>query len=68
MAATSASATPSVEEKHASIDDALPAELETQALTRRETLSSYFTIICAGFALISDGYMYFSSFAAKGMY
>ncbi|EJD41536.1 MFS Git1p-related glycerophosphoinositol permease [Auricularia subglabra TFB-10046 SS5] len=29
---------------------------EVEVSTRRETLSSYFTIICAGFALISDGY------------
>lgn len=48
--------TPSVEEKVASVDDAAPVELESQALTRREVLSSYFTIACAGFALISDGY------------
>ena len=61
-ATTTASATPSVEEKRANaIADDAPAgadlvpELERQTLTRRETLSSYFTIICAGFALISDG-------------
>ncbi|KZV93275.1 MFS Git1p-related glycerophosphoinositol permease [Exidia glandulosa HHB12029] len=59
MAATTTSTTHSVEDKRASVEDATAVpvqELEGQTLTRRETLSSYFTIICAGFALISDGY------------
>lgn len=48
---------PSVDEKRLSVEDARSVESDSaQVLTRRETLSSYLTILCAGFALISDGY------------
>ncbi|EJD41535.1 MFS Git1p-related glycerophosphoinositol permease [Auricularia subglabra TFB-10046 SS5] len=53
------SSTPSADEKARTSDSVVyevEQDQEAQKISRLETISSYFTILCAGFALVSDGY------------